>query len=334
MKEAIQNAYERMTPDEHTRDIMLQRIQMQTRTQDTPIRYLRNRYLTAAVCVVLVAALSVFTVSIFQKGNPLKPILQTSDTQIATNAGASTDKPDAPTTFTDEDFIQSAVGILQMLDMDGIAEAQSYVVHIQESGKAEIYFTEKENVACVKLDEQTGELYGISCMDWMMDGTACTAYAEVETLAKQYYEMLPLPQGYVLTEDYEFNEQWWDFRFEREVLKGIYSIYESVTIGINPQTGRLRQCQVQSVPLSDDGSGNTPLTEQEAETLARAKLKNPDKYQTKSCVIEVVQQEWNDDFTRLSWRITFENPNSEYPDIVTIYVDYYTGKILIESSTQ
>lgn len=345
MKEFIRNAYERMTPDEQTRDELLQRIQMRSRTQNIKIPHARRRVLTAA-CVIMVIALSILGINAWQNRNPVR----TAQNPVATGAAATGtmatgDKKSASAqnasaaAFTDEELTRKAMEILQTLDLKGLSNAQSHIARTENDDgvEAEVYFTADENIACVKFSEQTGELLGITCMDWNSEGTACMGYEEAERLAKQYYEMLPVPKGYVLTEYQELNVERWDFRFECEVLKGVYSPYEFVRISVDPQKGCLRQCSVHSVPLSDDHApDDVPITAEKAEELARACLKNPKNYQKKSCEVEVIQPDIPEiqDFTRLSWCLSFENPNSEYEDRVTVYVDYYTGEILVMSSTQ
>lgn len=342
MKESIRNAYERMTPDEYTRDALLQRIQMQTRTLNAKIHSPWKRPLTAAACAVLIVALSALSSTVYQKWNFAKSAQSSRNTAAATRADAVGDNNAASdrnpaAALTDEVFIQKAVKILQILNMEDTAKAPSYVMHDWEYADAEVYFNENANVACIKFHEQTGEFLGMSCMDWDLDGTVCTTYEEAEKLAEQYYEILPVPQGYVLREHYKMNGERWDFRFWREVQEDVYSMYEAVSISVNPQTGRLIQCMVHSVPLLDDHEPeDVPITAEEAEKLARACLKNTKNYQTAGCELEVVQPVIPEpqDFTRLSWCLSFENPSSDYEDRVTICVDYYTGEILLMGSTQ
>ena len=123
----------------------------------------------------------------------------------------------------------------------------------------------------------------------------------------------------------------------------MYSWYEAAKIAVNPQTGRLTGCSTFYTPLLDDHEpGDIPLTAEQAEEIARScDHINLEKHELESCELTVVLPNWwftdkmadslnaqSCDVTRLGWTLKFENKDSEFADIIILYVDYYTGEIL------
>lgn len=375
MKDHLQKTYDRIAPDEETYDRMLQNIQRKTRLQRMPEHSSLKRFLTAAACVSLALLLSGFGIAAYQKWHLPEPTpylpdensgiyrIQTSETYTAPAAAASSIQTSStadtsgvtsagtemiPAEMTDEEFIQKAIEILDLVGLKDVRSKQLTVVR-QENlywarEEAQVHFTEDKNNTSVTFNAGTGAMIGLSSIDWAIDGAAaCKSNAEAEKLAARYYEALPIPQGYVLTGCDKYDAQYWSFSFCREVQDGVYSPYEAAKIAINPQTGRLTGCTGFCVPLLDDHEpGDVPLTAEDAEKIARqCEYIHLEKYLLKDCELAVVLPNWwytdkmegsmnaqSCDVTRLGWNVTFENPESEFADMIIVYVDYYTGEIL------
>ena len=377
MKEHFQKTFDRIAPNTQTRDRMLQNIQMKARARRTPEFSPLRRFLTAAACVSLALLLSGLGFAAYRKWHLPAPKPYTPDegggvyrmhsaetytapvttaSAVQTGTAAATSSAvtsaqsteTAPAALTDEDFIRKAVEILQLVGLRDVQSEQLTVVRQEHlywaREEAEVHFTEDENHTSVTFNAETGALLGLSSIDWAIDGAAaCKNDAEAEKLATRYYEALPIPQGYVLTDCDKYDAQYWSFSFCREVREGLFSVYEAAKIAVNPQTGRLTGCTTFYVPLLDDhGAEDKPLTAEEAEAIARnCPHLRLEKYGLKSSDLTVVLPNWwytdkmaeglnaqSSDVTRLAWTLIFENPTSEFADMVTVYVDSYTGEIL------
>ena len=311
---------------------------------------LRQAVLIAA-CLALIAAISGVGYAAYQKWSLPKPETYEpgemgnldihSETDYTADAIGTAEETEP---LTDEYFISKAVEILNtvgLTEVDTDAMTVSRQEHMYwDREEAEVRFAEAEPATSVTFDAGSGQFLNLTGIEWSEEeGQACETKEEAEAVAKEYYELLPVPQGYVLQSCTEYDEQYWSFDFCREVLEGIYSSYETVRIGINPKTGKLNLCNVFYVPLLDDHEpGEEPLTQTEAEAIASDRL-DLTKRTLQKAEIGVVLPNWfftehaginhkASKVTRLGWVLTYENTDSEFADIVTINIDYYTGEIL------
>ncbi len=349
----IYDAYESIGPKDGTFDAMLQGIEEKagetTQVKRNPLR----QVVLVAACLGLIIAISGVGYAAYQKWRLPEPEsyelgeMGNLDIHSETDyTGEVIGNPEDAEPLTDEYFISKAVEILHsvgLTEVDTDAMTVSRQEHMYwDREEAEVSFTQDDNRTSVTFDADSGQFLNLTGIEWSEgEENACETKEEAEALAKEFYELLPVPQGYVLRSCTEYDEQYLSFDFCREVLEGIYSSYESVRISINPKTGKLNLCNVFYTPLLDDHEpGDEPLTQEEAEAIALScDQLNLSNYTLKEAGVYPVLPNWAftehaginhkaSKVTRLGWMLTYENTDSEFADIVTIKIDYYTGEIL------
>lgn len=349
----IYDAYEKIQPEDGTFDAMLLEIEAKAgETKMVRRNPLRQAVLIAA-CLALIAAISGVGYAAYQKWSLPKPEsyepgeMGNLDIHSETDyTGEVLENPEHTEPLTDEYFISEAVEILNtvgLTEVDTDAMTVSRQEHMYwDREEAEVYFTDAEPTTSVTFDADSGQFLNLTGIEWSEEeGQACETKEEAEALAKEFYELLPVPQGYVLRSCTEYDEQYWSYEFCREVLEGIYSSYECVRIGLNPKTGKLNLCNVFYTPLLDDHEpGDEPLSQEDAETIALScDQLDLSKHTLREAGVYPVLPNWAftehaginhkaSKVTRLGWVLTYENTDSEFADVVMINIDYYTGEIL------
>lgn len=349
----ITGAYEHIQPDIDTYEAMLREIEEKAAAPRAARRHPLRQAVLIAACLALIAGISGVGYAAYQKWSLPEPetyqLSEKGNIDVHSETGYTEEaigEPEDAELLTDEYFISKAVEILHSVGLTEV-DTETMTVSRQEDmywdrEEAEVSFTQDENQTSVTFDADSGIFLNLTGIEWSQEaGQACETKAEAEALAKSFYELLPVPQGYVLRDCTEFDEQYWSYEFCREVLEGIYSYYESVRIGVNPKTGRLNLCNVFYVPLLDDHEpGDEPLTQEEAETIALACEKvDLSRYTLQEASLSVVFPNWfftehmavnhkASKVSRLGWSLIYENTQSEFSDKVWIYIDYYTGEIL------
>ena len=261
--------------------------------------------------------------------------------------------PSMPEQISDEDFIRKGLSLLNQVGLLDVRPEELTVVR-QENlywgrEEAEIQFRQGDHFTSVKFNAETGRFLGLSGIDWQMDGSAaCETEAEARALATRYYEALPVEQGYEIAHLEQYDDQFWSFDFCREVEPGIFNPYEAVRVAINPVSGRLTGCTVFYVPLLDDHEpGQEPITQEQAVEIVRSSPKlRLDGMTLKEAKTEIVLPNWQysefefvpdhqaSKVSRWAWVLTWERSESEFPDLLKVCVDCYTGEILGGDATK
>lgn len=366
-KGQLARAYDALTLDEAQKQALYKRIaaQSEDRRRRKKRLHVRRALLLAAVVAVL-AGLAVSGVAGYRKWSLPEPQpyanqeagLYDVHSQVeypdAADTSVETGKPDAAETgadtpLTDEALLEKAAEILALVGLK--SESAGSMTLTRQTNQyygreeAEIVYTQAENHTSVCLRADTGDLLSLSSIDWIEQpmAAACRTQQEAEALARSYYELLPVAQGYVFTNCTQYDEQYWSFEFCREIEPGLYNTYEMARIGVNPVSGRLTGVNVFCFPLLDDHEPeDAPLTQAEAETIARnLDAVNADRYTLQSAEVMIVLPNWiftehmadSVDIqaslvTRLAWRLTYENTGSEFADLFYVDIDYYTGEVL------
>lgn len=347
----IYDAYESIGPEDGTFDALLQGIEERTGETTKVRRNPLRQVVLVAACLALIAAISGVGYAAYQKWSLPAPEsyepgeMGNLDIHSETDyTGEVVGNPEDAEPLTDEYFISKAVEILNtvgLTEVDTAAMTVSRQEHMYwDREEAEVYFVEAEPATRVTFDAHSGQFLNLTGIEWSEEeGRACETKEEAEALAQEFYELLPVPQGYVLRSCTEYDEQYWSYDFCREVLEGLYSSYECVRIGLNPKTGKLNLCNVFYTPLLDDHEpGDEPLTQEEAEAIAADRL-DLTKRTLQKAEVGVVLPNWfftkhawihnkASKVTRLGWVLTYEDTDSEFSSLVRIEIDYYTGEIL------
>ncbi len=354
--EKIIAAYDGIAPDTETAERMLESIKASAAQPPKRVKSAKRPLLIAAACIAVVAVLSGIGYGIYTKWHLPEPetypfnqngawdVHESNDLTMESIPAASDTEP-----LSDEYFAARAKEILMLVGQESRVSSQIKITRQEHltwaREEVEVTFSEDGlSPVTVTFDAQDGTLLNLTGFEWNIDqARPCKTKQEAEELATQYYKMLPVPRGYVLCSCTEFDEAYWSFDFCRDVGGGIYSSYEDVRIGIDPQTGTLNGCVVFHVPLLDDHEpSDEPLTQQQAREIAEGLDKvDTERFTLKSANVEVVLPNWvfTEQFptdgearastvTRLAWVLVYEDTESEFADVVWVYIDYYTGEIL------
>ena len=262
----------------------------------------------------------------------------------------------------------------EMLALVGVTDYDAGTITVREvvdqrydRRELEVSFKRGESeIAGVTFDGESGALLHISTLETREGDGAYDSYEAASARALEFYQKLPVPQGYELRGGERYDDWYWSFDFCKKVREDIWSYHECVRIGINPMTGDFGLLNVFNTPLLDDHQeGETELTEERADELARAVLAEqaPGRnYQLVKAERGVVKPNYesvygfawgpettgagsetqeaevrgyrDSDVTRLAYEMYYENPESEFADSVMIGVDLYTGAILCISMTR
>lgn len=259
---------------------------------------------------------------------------------------SATKKPD------DEHYIERTLEILQLLGNVDVDKERMTVTR-QESEhynrfEVTVSFLQNEREGSAVFHQETGALLNLVCFDFEFNKLLDYNKDVPEEKATEYYEMLPVPQGYVLTSSDATFENLWHYRFSRQISEGLYNQYEQVIVVMDTDTGNLQMCTVHDFPLADNHNQNEKaLTQDEAQTIAQALISQrwPDwPGKLKTAEIAAVLPNWRftehydenkkyPDNTNLAWQLTYENKNSETSDMLKIYIGLYSGELLGGDST-
>lgn len=283
----------------------------------------------------------------------LRPADGTAATDPRPADGTETTETPSAAPLTDEAFIYRGLDILTQVGMLDVRPEQLTVVRQDNlywgREEAEVVFDQGDVRTSVRFNAATGRFLGMSGIDWQLEGTtACGTDAEAGELAQRFYEALPVEQGYSVTHVEKYNEQYWSYEYCREVEPGVFNQYEMVRVAINPVSGRLTGCTVFYVPLLDDHEpGQERISRQDAEQIVQSSLPELlDGMTLTKAEVTIAHPNWNyteyqdnpnrraSDVTRWAWALTYETPNSEFADMVILFVDCYTGEILGGDATK
>lgn len=369
--EHLKNAYDALALSEAQKQALYARIEARSndrRRQKKRLRVRRALLLLAAV-VALLAGFAVSGVAGYRKWSLGAPqpyanaeagaydVHSQVEYPAAAAATGEDAQPDADAEnetgaeapLTDEALLQKAAQILTLVGLQDTSLGSMTLTRQtnQRYGReeAEITYTQAEYRTSVCLQADTGALLSLSSIDWIEQpmAVACQTQEQAEQLARSYYELLPVQQGYVCTGCTQYDEQYWSFEFCREIEPGLYNTYEMARITVNPVSGRLTGVNMFCFPLLDDHApGDEPLTQAQAEAIAEKDAGvNTAYYTLKSAEVMIVLPNWFfteymadsmdvqfSTVTRLAWRLTYENTDGEFVSERYVDVDYYTGEIL------
>ena len=348
------DAYMSVRPDAQTRDRLLAQILAQNEAR--PRRHPLRTALLIAAAVALLAAVAAGGYAAYQRWTLPKPESYTPTEHGGYDVHTVTeyrkdeiDQAPEKEPLTDEYFIEQAVAILKLLGKTDVDTGKMTVTRAENMywsrEEAEVLFTESDNLADVKFNADTGTLIGLSAMDWL-EGSESLTDLSAEELARRYYALLPVPQGYELTNVVQYDEQFGSYDFCRRVDENLINQYQMVRIAVNPMSGRLCNLVVFDVPLLDDHEpGDTPLTQAQAEEAAgRCEGVDLSGFSLKSAEVQIVMPNWQyteysgeanlrySKVSRLAWVLIYvreiDVDGELWEDQIRLYIDEYTGELL------
>lgn len=345
-------AYDRCRPDAATEERVLQRLRAEKKRPR-----IGRRVLLAAACVALTAALTATGFAAYEKWRLPAPktyesgnqgIRDVHETRVYEGELPQTEpsaQPDAA--LTDADFLYLAKNLLETVGLTDVDTERMTVSHLTallyDREEVEVKFDNDRWNTEARFTAKDGQLVSFFSIDAAPQDTDAAAPTDLDAqeLAKKYYEILPVPQGYAIIDCEIYDEQYYSYSFAREVTEGVYNPYELVRVSVNPVTGRLTGCNVFNFPLLDDHTAeDVPLTQAQAEQVAHAcEAIDLDGYVLTEAKQEIVLPNWfftdgygadlrYSEVSRYAWVLNYEIPNSEFATGTTVCVDLYTGEIL------
>ena len=353
----IHDAYESVRPDAQTQDRLLTILLSHEVPQ--PHRHpLRTALLIAAV-VALLAAVAAVSYAAYQRWTLPKPESYTPTEHgflIDVHSKTEYTQEDIDNTqekepLSDEAFLEKAVEILELAGKSDVDTSYMTVVRQEDMRwsreEADVRFGEGENMSTVMFDAESGAL--IMLTDFDLTGGFASDNLDreaAEALARYYYSLMPVPQGYELKDIWEDGDVLWTYSFCRRVSGDLFNEYEMVRICINPFSGTLCALTVFDVPLLDDHEpGDVPLTQDQAEKAAGScKGEDLSSFTLKSAEVQVVTPNWHyteysgeanlriSNVSRLAWTLVssreMEADGEIWEKQIILYIDYYTGELL------
>lgn len=336
-------AYDKIQPDQRVYDEMLENIKMHTGKKKGKMG--RKLLIVAAAAAILTTV----TLGGYELWHLPQPKTYEGDAyEQQTESVYHQEQLDEtkPEPLGDVCFIQKAVDILKIAGLQDVNTETMRVVRqhnqLYDRQEAEVFFENNDVKTSVKFNAEDGGLLSLSSIDWVEEGEPIDE--DPETIARAYYEKLPVQQGYVVTGCEKYDEQYWSYTFCREIEDGLYNSYEMVRVAVNPVNGRLAGCNVFYFPLLDDHRPeDVPLTQEQAENVVNQQLgKAVEGHELESGKVEVVLPNWwfTEDMggnlqcskvSRLGWvlhYVDYPDDSEEIETHITVYVDYYTGEIL------
>ena len=253
--------------------------------------------------------------------------------------------PETSEPLTDGAFMEKSVEILNVVGLEDVNTEAMTVTRQRDEywnrNEVQVSFTRDDLRTELSFDADTGKFLRLSGIDYLEGENRDRTEEEVEALAWDYYQALPVEQDYQLLGRTVFDNQYWSYEFCKEYEDGLMNTYEMVRLGVNPVSGRLCGCNVFYIPLLDDHAPeDVPLTQTQAEEIAQSCNKvNLEGYTLTSAEKQIAMPNWwfteniganlqASNISRLCWVLTYEDRSSEFADIIEIDVDYYTGEIL------
>jgi len=350
MKDRIRRAYDTIAPEEGVQRRIWENIQSQPNTARNGRPGRKMLFLAAAAAVLSCGVWGAYQTWYLPEPQTYEPDPDSGIYSIQTEALyrqeeiPQTQQSQSPGALEDGYFLEQAVQVLEAVGMTDVDISLMRLVrqeHLRYGRQeAEVFFENDQIRTSVKFDASFGHLLSLSSIDWLEDTTP--ANREAAELAREYYEKLPVAQGYVQMEQVEkYDAQYWSFAFCREIQPGLYSDYEMVRISVNPVSGRLVGCNVFYFPLLDDHDPQqVPVSREEAVALTQTLDQvNLTDYVLESAQVAVVLPNWffteymdgnlqYSQVSRLGWVIRYVKPDSEWGEQYEFWIDYYTGQLL------
>lgn len=154
-----------------------------------------------------------------------------------------------------------------------------------------------------------------------------------EKTARELYSKLHAPTGYKLISLKMTNGgDFWTANWQKEVIPGVFSKYESVNLMFSSDNGELMGYNLFNTPakslevkVTQDQAVNTAKTKAEAKGFnsfidAKLEVAQPNNYWESSTM--------RADYVTLVWEVTYKNSQSKYGNTMVVYIDSSTGLVL------
>ena len=273
--------------------------------------------------------------------------------------GQTPEQVQTPSGLSDEDFLQRAQEVLQILQLPvdtGTLRVSHELDERWNRQQVRVSFPLDEDSSVV-FDAESGYLIRVERFRWQDLSAPVMSDEEALAAAQRWYEALPYPQGYEFNYVSKIDDGAWMYDFSRrvEVQVGGETLtlpneLETVRITIDPRDGSFQLSNSFYVPLLDDHApGDEPLSREAAIETALTVAGGADWEVSAELAIcfpnylctateAPLQNRRYSSVTRLAWVVTFEMDAEVWDeqmqesftlhDAQFVYVDLYTGEIL------
>jgi hypothetical protein len=284
--------------------------------------------------VVLFLVIIVTATVVFGMGGCASVRFQAEALPKVTSSNSTNNLPEKPadtiSKITKEEAISKAQNILSQLSMKAGEMKKAEITNDPVTDK-EYWDIQFEGVT-VDIDPVSRTVIGISVKNYSKGKFIIKEKTEAEKAARQLYGKLQAPADYKLIDIKKGNGgDFWSTVWEKEVIPGVYSKYESVNLLLASDTGKLRIYRLFNTPPK---SLEVKITKEQAVATARtiAEAKGFKTFVDAKLDVEQASDYWTSqgtpkraEYCTLVWVVTFKD-SSEHR--AKIYVDTLTGSVI------
>jgi hypothetical protein len=287
--------------------------------------------------VVLFLVIIVTATVVFGMGGCASVRFQAEALPKVTSSNSTNNLPEKPadtiSKITKEEAISKAQNILSQLSMKAGEMKKAEITNDPVTNK-EYWDIQFEGVT-VDIDPVSRTVIGISVKNYSKGKFIIKEKTEAEKAARQLYGKLQAPADYKLIDIKKGNGgDFWSTVWEKEVIPGVYSKYESVNLLLASDTGKLRIYRLFNTPPK---SLEVKITKEQAVATARtiAEAKGFKTFVDAKLDVEQASDYWNSqgtpkraDYCTLVWVVTFKDSSHQILIMAKVYVDTLTGLVV------
>jgi hypothetical protein len=287
--------------------------------------------------VVLFLVIIVTATVVFGMGGCASVRFQAEALPKVTSSNSTNNLPEKPadtiSKITKEEAISKAQNILSQLSMKAGEMKKAEITNDPVTDK-EYWDIQFEGVT-VDIDPVSRTVIGISVKNYSKGKFIIKEKTEAEKAARQLYGKLQAPADYKLIDIKKGNGgDFWSTVWEKEVIPGVYSKYESVNLLLASDTGKLRIYRLFNTPPK---SLEVKITKEQAVATARtiAEAKGFKTFVEAKLDVEQASDYWNSqgtpkraDYCTLVWVVTFKDSSHQILIMAKVYVDTLTGLVV------
>jgi hypothetical protein len=287
--------------------------------------------------VVLFLVIIVTATVVFGMGGCASVRFQAEALPKVTSSNSTNNLPEKPadtiSKITKEEAISKAQNILSQLSMKAGEMKKAEITNDSVTDK-EYWDIQFEGVT-VDIDPVSRTVIGISVKNYSKGKFIIKEKTEAEKAARQLYGKLQAPADYKLIDIKKGNGgDFWSTVWEKEVIPGVYSKYESVNLLLASDTGKLRIYRLFNTPPK---SLEVKITKEQAVATARtiAEAKGFKTFVDAKLDVEQASDYWNSqgtpkraDYCTLVWVVTFKDSSHQILIMAKVYVDTLTGLVV------
>jgi len=202
------------------------------------------------------------------------------------------------------------------------------------SNLSEYWYVQFEGIS-VNIDSVSGTVLAISPFLKKVSPKQFTIKdkSTAEKTARELYSKLQAPSEYKLISSKMTNGgDFWTTTWQKEVIPGVFSKYESVNLMFSSDNGELMGYNLFNTPAK---SLEVKVTQDQAVNTAKMKAEVKGFSSFKDAKLEVEQPSSyiegstkSVDYVTLIWAVTYKNSQSKFGNTMVVYIDSSTGLVV------